>query len=64
MVLKLHVPDMACGACRDTLIQAIQAIDPQARVTADLATKWIEIDTVLPAAEIRAAIRQAGYTPQ
>lgn len=64
MLLKLRVPDMACGACRDAIIQAIQAVDTSATVTADLETKELEIDTQAPEADIRSAIHQAGYTPQ
>ncbi|MDR7898314.1 heavy-metal-associated domain-containing protein [Thermosynechococcus sp. JY1334] len=64
MVLKLRVPDMACGACRDAIIQAIQAVDTGATVSANLATKELAIETQAAAADIRSAIRQAGYTPQ
>ncbi|MFN4195440.1 MAG: heavy-metal-associated domain-containing protein [Thermosynechococcus sp.] len=64
MLLRLRVPDMACGTCRDAIIQAIQAVDTSATVTADLETKELEIDTQAPEADIRSAIHQAGYTPQ
>ncbi|XFA73264.1 heavy-metal-associated domain-containing protein [Thermosynechococcaceae cyanobacterium Okahandja] len=64
MELKLHVPDMACSACRDTITAAIHAIDPAATVQADLQTKGLEIHTTAAEATIRQAIQRAGYTVQ
>lgn len=64
MNLEFTVPDMACGACANTIEQAIKAIDPTATVEANTTTKAVEIMTVVAAAPIKQAIQQAGYHPQ
>jgi copper chaperone len=62
MTLQLKVPNMACSACGDTITQAIQAIDPAAKVQADSKTKWVTIETQAAEATVKAAVTAAGYT--
>ena len=62
MSLTLTVPDMACGACSDTITKAIQAIDPNAKVNADPKTKIVSVDTKASETQIKQAIATAGYT--
>ncbi|OLP18149.1 hypothetical protein BST81_14120 [Leptolyngbya sp. 'hensonii'] len=62
MALQFTVPDMACSACSETITKAITALDPMAKVEANLQTKQVNIETQVPAAEIRQAITTAGYT--
>ncbi len=64
MNFKFTVPDMACGACANTIEQAIKAIDPSATIEANTETKEVEIATVAAAAPLKQAIQQAGYNPQ
>ncbi|BAZ44427.1 heavy metal transport/detoxification protein [Chondrocystis sp. NIES-4102] len=63
MTIQLKVPDMACGACSDTITKAIIALDPQASVKADLNTKEISITTQASESEVKEAISAAGYNP-
>jgi len=62
MSLQLTVPDMACSACSNTITKAIQALDPSAKVNADLKTKVVSVDTLASPTEIKQAIAAAGYT--
>jgi copper chaperone len=62
MTLQLKVPDMACTACRDTITQAIQSIDPAATVQADPKTKLVVVNTQAAAAAVKQAISAAGYS--
>ncbi|MCS6814975.1 MAG: heavy-metal-associated domain-containing protein [Cyanobacteria bacterium] len=62
MALKFAVPDMACGACANTITQAIHAIDPKATVTADVVTKQVTVETQEAGDAIKQAIVSAGYT--
>ena len=62
MAIELTVPNMACSACRDTITQAVQAIDPTATVQADTKTKLVVIETQTPEATVKAAIVAAGYS--
>ena len=63
MALQFTVPDMACSACATAIAQAVNAIDPAAKVSADTKTKQVEIETVADAATVKQAIAQAGYSP-
>jgi copper chaperone len=62
--LNLTIPDMACGACADTITQAVQGVDTAATVQADTTTKQVSITTSAPTAQVTAAISAAGYTVQ
>ena len=59
------VPDMTCGHCTSTIIKAVSAVDPAARVQVDLATHLVEIESSQTnAAVLRKTIADAGYTPE
>lgn len=62
MSFQVTVPNMACSACSDTITKAIQNIDPSAKVSADLKTKLVSVDTLASETEIKQAITTAGYT--
>ena len=62
MQTTFTVPDLACGACVDTITQAIGAIDPKAKVVASPQTKLVQIESDLPVMTLQAAIVKAGYT--
>ncbi|MBW4443765.1 MAG: heavy-metal-associated domain-containing protein [Plectolyngbya sp. WJT66-NPBG17] len=62
MALQFTVPNMACSACSDTIIQAVKAIDPNAQVKADPKTKLVDIETQAAEADVKQAITIAGYT--
>jgi copper chaperone len=53
---------MACSNCANTITNAVQAIDPSAKIAADPKTKLVSIDTQQPEATIKEAIVAAGYT--
>lgn len=63
MLLTLTVPDMACSACVATISTAITTLDATATVTADPATKQVQIETQASEVEVRQAIQTAGYHP-
>jgi len=62
MQTTFTVSDLACGACVDTITQAISSIDPQAKVIASPQTKLVQIESDLPVVTLQAAIVNAGYT--
>ena len=63
MTIQLKIPDMACGACAETITKAVQAIDPQAQVAADTQSKRVTIETQASESSVKNAIVSAGYTP-
>jgi copper chaperone len=62
MQTTFTVPDLACGACAETIGRAITAIDPQAQIDANPQTKLVQIESTLPLEKLATAITAAGYT--
>lgn len=61
-MLKLQVNDMTCGHCIGTVEKAVKSADPAAKVSIDLGSKEVRIDSGLPAEIFSRAIEEAGYT--
>jgi copper chaperone len=59
-----NVEDMTCGHCASSITAAVHAQDPAAQVRVDLALKWVQVESTVPAAAIESVIRDAGYTPR
>lgn len=63
-MIAFQVDDMTCGHCVGSITKAARSVDPNAQVAADLAAKRVEIRSVIAnAAQFKAAIEEAGYTP-
>lgn len=62
--MKFHVPDMSCGHCTAAITAGIQAADPEATVTTDLAARSVTVESSLGAEQLRAVLAQAGYSAQ
>ena len=60
-MIELTVSDMTCGHCVSAVTKALQAVDPQANVDVDLATKRVRVETRQPREAVTEALRQAGY---
>ncbi len=60
--MRFSIPDMMCDGCVNSITRAVRALDPEAKITADLAAHAVEIGSALPAAELAAAIADAGFT--
>lgn len=60
---EFQVNDMTCGHCVATITRAVRALEPEARVSIDLAARRVCVDAHAGGEEIAAAIRAAGYTP-
>ncbi|MCU0541260.1 MAG: heavy-metal-associated domain-containing protein [Oscillatoriaceae cyanobacterium Prado104] len=61
MTLQLKVPKMACSACAKTITKAVQTVDSNATVAADVKTKVVTIQTAKQESEVRKAIASVGY---
>jgi copper chaperone len=61
MTIELNIPNMACGACGETITIAVKKIDPTATVQADPKTKQVKIETQASQSAIESAITAAGY---
>jgi len=63
-MIELKVDDMTCGHCVGRVTRAVKDVDAAARVDIDLGKKQVRIDSAHGPEEFRAAIAEAGYTPQ
>ena len=58
---QFNVPTMTCGHCVKTITQAVQSVDPVAKVHADLATHSIGVTSSASVTSVSTAIAAAGY---
>ena len=58
---ELTVEDMSCGHCVGRVTKSVQAVDKEAKVEVDLATKKVKIDSKADLDTIAQAIDAAGY---
>ncbi|NBJ13389.1 heavy-metal-associated domain-containing protein [Microvirga arsenatis] len=56
-----HVPDMTCGGCLRSVTRAIQALDPQARVEADLDTRTVRVESAEEETSLLEALGNGGF---
>lgn len=60
-VIELQVPSIMCDGCIFAVTAGIQKQDPAAKVTADVETKQVQVETTADVASIRQAIVAAGH---
>ena len=60
-MFSLKVSGMTCGGCINAVTRAIQAQDPQAQVSVDLATQTVELETSLSSEVASQIITDAGF---
>jgi Cu+-exporting ATPase len=58
---ELTVEDMSCGHCVGRVTKSVQAVDKDAKVDVDLATKKVRVDSTADLDAIARAIDAAGY---
>ncbi len=59
-----HVPDMSCGHCVRAITEALTALDAQAKVETDLASKKVTVDSCANEESVVQALTDAGYPPR
>ena len=61
--MQFHVQKKTCGGCAKSITNAVQSIDPNAKVTADPTSRKVEVTSDRPRAVFEAALKDAGYPP-
>ncbi|MFP5510353.1 MAG: heavy-metal-associated domain-containing protein [Alphaproteobacteria bacterium] len=59
-MFRFSVPNMSCGHCTASIQKAIVAADPDAKVSCDLTTCIVDVDSTLDEAALAATISDAG----
>ena len=63
-MLTFEVNDMTCGHCVSSITKAVGAVDQEAKVAADLATKRIYVSQTHANVQVLIdAMTDAGFTP-
>ena len=63
-MIEFTVNDMTCNHCAATITKAVKGVDAGGRCEVDLAGKRVRIESARPVEEFRAAIEDAGFTPE
>ncbi len=59
--MEFDIPAMSCGHCVKAITEALQRLDPHAKVSVDLPAKKVTLDTTQDRATVAAALTEAGY---
>ena len=62
-MIEIKVPDMTCSHCSSTIIKAVVALDPAAKVDISLADHLVRVDGKATREALVHAISEAGYSP-
>ena len=63
-MLDLTIPDMTCGGCARGVTAAIKSVDPGAELVIDIDSHKVQVKTSASAEAVKAAVVDAGFTPQ
>lgn len=58
---EFKVTGMTCGSCASTITYALRSLDPKVKVTADVKSQTLRVDSNHNQEEISALIEEAGY---
>lgn len=62
-MFTFEIPAMSCGHCVRAITDAVQQLDPAARVDTDLASHRVQVETTAPRDAVVASLTEAGYAP-
>ena len=60
-MMQFQVEGMSCGHCVGAITRAVQQVDPDARVSADIAAQAVSVESDADLQEVWQAIESAGY---
>ncbi|RWA45939.1 copper-binding protein [Cupriavidus sp. UYMSc13B] len=60
-MIQFHVEGMSCNHCVGAITRAVQAVDPAARISADVPTQAVRVESGADTQALRRAIEEAGY---
>ncbi|AGW92410.1 MULTISPECIES: heavy-metal-associated domain-containing protein [Cupriavidus] len=60
-MIQFQVEGMSCSHCIGAITRAVQAVDPAAKVSADVPTQAVRVESGADTLALRQAIEEAGY---
>ena len=58
---KLSVPEMSCNCCKSTITKIVEGIDASARITVDLESRVVSIESETSDTVMIDALKAKGY---
>lgn len=62
--MQFHIDAMTCGGCARSVTKTIQNVDPDAKVTIDLDTHSVQVESSASQEQLVSALREAGFPPR
>lgn len=62
--MEFDIQSMSCGHCASVITQTVKLVDPDAKVSVDLASKKVTVQTSEDRQTVAAALTEAGYPTQ
>ena len=63
-MIEFEVQALSCGHCVRAVTEAVQEVDPGARVDVDLERKKVSVQSAADRAALARALTEAGYPPR
>ena len=63
-MIEFEVQALSCGHCVRAVTEAVQEVDPSARVDVDLERKKVSVQSAADRAALARALTEAGYPPR
>ncbi len=62
-MIEFQLPDMTCGHCASRVAQALKLTDPACRVSVDVGTRTVRVQSTEDRQTLAEALAEAGYAP-
>ncbi len=59
--MELKIANMSCDGCVRSVTRAVQSVDPEAKVQADLPAHLVKVETKASQAAIQEVLAEVGY---
>jgi len=62
-MIEFQIPDMTCGHCVSMVSSTLALVDPDCKVSVDLAQHKVSVQTTEERSALVEALTEAGYPP-
>lgn len=62
-MIEFQIPDMTCGHCASMVSATLAMVDPDCKVSVDLAQRKVSVQTTEEKSALVEALTEAGYPP-
>ncbi len=62
--MRFQIDNMTCGGCARSVTNAIQSVDPQAKVDIDLTIRRVNVQSGADESVVAAVLEDVGYPPR